>query len=136
MRIEALLDIMQQLREKCPWDQAQTPQSLTPYAIEEAYEVAEAVHSGQINEIREELGDLLLQVIFQAEMYREQGAFDFYDVVQTLSEKLIRRHPHVFQPEQFADLDTAQVAALSMRHSLDQKPVRRPFDSDPNYKPR
>lgn len=112
MPIEKLLEIMQQLREKCPWDQAQTPQSLTPYAIEEAYEVAEAVHSGQVQHVREELGDLLLQVVFQAEMYREQGAFDFNDVVQTLSEKLIRRHPHVFQAEQFEVLTSEEVSVL------------------------
>lgn len=112
MGIEKLLDVMQQLREKCPWDQAQTPQSLTPYAIEEAYEVAEAVHAGEVQHVREELGDLLLQVVFQAEMYREQGAFDFNDVVQTLTDKLIRRHPHVFQAEKFETLTTEQVSAL------------------------
>lgn len=112
MQLEQLLDIMQQLREKCPWDRAQTPASLTRYAIEEAYEVEEAVQSGQVQHIREELGDLLLQVIFQSQMYAEQGDFDFYDVMDTLAQKLIRRHPHVFQAEQYADLDATQVAAL------------------------
>ncbi|TCM66755.1 MazG family protein [Acinetobacter calcoaceticus] len=112
MHIEQLLKIMQQLREQCPWDQAQTPQSLTGYAIEEAYEVAEAVHSGDAQHVREELGDLLLQVVFQSQMYQEQGAFGFDDVVQTLSEKLIRRHPHVFEPEQFKALSAEQVSHL------------------------
>lgn len=108
--MQNLLDVMKLLREKCPWDQAQTPESLTQYAIEEAYEVEEAVRSGNLNDIRDELGDLLLQVVFQAEMYSEQGAFDFNDVVQAITAKLIRRHPHVFQPEQFQALSVDEVA--------------------------
>ncbi len=75
--IKELLAIMQELRQKCPWDREQTPLSLTRYAIEEAYEVEAAVREGDISEIRDELGDLLLQVVFQAQMYSEQGAFDF-----------------------------------------------------------
>ncbi len=110
--MEKLLMIMQQLREKCPWDQAQTPQSLTKYAIEEAYEVEAAVRSGNTDDVRDELGDLLLQVVFQAQMYQEQGAFNFQDVVNAISEKLIRRHPHVFQTEQFARLSQEDVSAL------------------------
>lgn len=72
--IKELLVIMQELRQKCPWDREQTPLSLTRYAIEEAYEVEAAVREGDISEIRDELGDLLLQVVFQAQMYSEQGA--------------------------------------------------------------
>jgi len=94
-----LLDIMTRLRADCPWDQAQTPLSLTRYAIEEAYEVEAAVQTGNLDHIRDELGDLLLQVIFQAEMFAEQGHFDFFDIAQSLSQKLIRRHPHVFGEE-------------------------------------
>ena len=94
-----LLDIMTRLRADCPWDQAQTPSSLTRYAIEEAYEVEAAVQTGNIDHIRDELGDLLLQVVFQAEMFAEQGHFDFFDIAQSLSQKLIRRHPHVFGEE-------------------------------------
>lgn len=94
-----LLDIMTRLRSDCPWDQAQTPSSLTRYAIEEAYEVEAAVQTGNIDHIRDELGDLLLQVVFQAEMFAEQGHFDFFDIAQSLSQKLIRRHPHVFGEE-------------------------------------
>jgi len=94
-----LLDIMTRLRADCPWDQAQTPSSLTRYAIEEAYEVEAAVQTGNIDHIRDELGDLLLQVIFQAEMFAEQGHFDFFDIAQSLSQKLVRRHPHVFGEE-------------------------------------
>ncbi|MCU4413512.1 nucleoside triphosphate pyrophosphohydrolase [Acinetobacter sp. WU_MDCI_Axc73] len=110
--MQHLLNIMRELREKCPWDREQTPLSLTPYAIEEAYEVEAAVREGHLDEIRDELGDLLLQVVFQAQMYSEQGAFDFQDVVDAISEKLIRRHPHVFQAEQFSALDPDQVSEL------------------------
>ena len=80
----------------CPWDLDQNFATIAPYTIEEAYEVADAIARGDLVDLREELGDLLLQVIFHARMAQEQGAFDFADVVQTLSEKLIRRHPHVF----------------------------------------
>lgn len=110
--MEKLLAVMRELREKCPWDQQQTPQSLTQYAIEEAYEVEAAVRDGNIDEIRDELGDLLLQVVFQSQMYSEQGAFDFNDVVHAITEKLIRRHPHVFQPEQFSQLSSDDVSVL------------------------
>ncbi|MFW1811813.1 nucleoside triphosphate pyrophosphohydrolase [Acinetobacter ursingii] len=110
--MQQLLNIMRELREKCPWDREQTPLSLTPYAIEEAYEVEAAVREGHLDEIRDELGDLLLQVVFQAQMYSEQGAFDFQDVVNAICEKLIRRHPHVFQAEQFSALDPDQVSEL------------------------
>ena len=78
--MDELLAVMRELREKCPWDQQQTPQSLTKYAIEEAYEVEAAIREGNTDEIRDELGDLLLQVVFQAQMFSEQGAFNFDDV--------------------------------------------------------
>ncbi|WP_130804459.1 nucleoside triphosphate pyrophosphohydrolase [Acinetobacter ihumii] len=110
--MQQLLNIMRELREKCPWDREQTPSTLTQYAIEEAYEVEAAVREGHLDEIRDELGDLLLQVVFQSQMYSEQGAFDFHDVVNAISEKLIRRHPHVFQAEQFSALNPDQVSEL------------------------
>lgn len=109
-QIAQLLNIMQRLRAECPWDKAQTPQSLTRYAIEEAYEVEAAIRGGNPNEIKDELGDLLLQVVFQSQMYAEQQQFDLTDVVQHLSNKLIRRHPHIFAQQQ-AD-DAAQVSQL------------------------
>lgn len=100
-QLDDLLQIMQRLRNECPWDKAQTPQSLTRYAIEEAYEVEAAIQSGNTADIRDELGDLLLQVVFQAQMFSEpvfgkDQTFDFNDVVNGLAHKLIRRHPHVF----------------------------------------
>jgi nucleoside triphosphate diphosphatase len=97
--ISRLLEIMAALRTPgtgCPWDLDQNFATIAPYTIEEAYEVADAIARGDLTDLREELGDLLLQVIFHSRMAQEQGAFAFEDVVQTLSEKLIRRHPHVF----------------------------------------
>lgn len=111
-KMEQLLAIMKQLRTECPWDREQTPESLTQYAIEEAYEVEEAVRSGDLDEVKNELGDLLLQVVFQSQMYSEQGAFDFSDVVDAICQKLIRRHPHVFQKDQFENLSPEQVSLL------------------------
>jgi len=127
--MQDLLDLMQTLRRECPWDQKQTPESLTKYAIEEAYEVDAAVRSGDVAHVKEELGDLLLQVVFQSQMYAEQGAFDFQDVVDTLKEKLIRRHPHVFDPN-FQNLDEAGVNQLwqqikALEKQQQQKPISR-----------
>ncbi|MFK8933534.1 nucleoside triphosphate pyrophosphohydrolase [Acinetobacter junii] len=122
--MEKLLEIMQELRQKCPWDQQQTPESLTRYAIEEAYEVEAAIREGNIDEIRNELGDLLLQVVFQSQMFSEKGAFDFNDVVDAISEKLIRRHPHVFQADQFKDLSSDQVSELWKQIKLQEKKDR------------
>ena len=97
--ISRLLEIMAALRTPgtgCPWDLEQNFASIAPYTIEEAYEVADAIARGDLGDLCEELGDLLLQVVFHARMAQEQGAFDFNDVVKTLTEKLVRRHPHVF----------------------------------------
>jgi ATP diphosphatase len=97
--IARLLDIMATLRTPdtgCAWDLAQDFSSIAPYTVEEAYEVADAIARGDLDDLREELGDLLLQVVFHARMAEERGAFDFSDVVETLTEKLVRRHPHVF----------------------------------------
>jgi nucleoside triphosphate diphosphatase len=97
--IARLLEIMAALRTPgsgCPWDLAQNFATIAPYTIEEAYEVADAIARGDLHDLRDELGDLLLQVVFHARMAQEQGAFDFGDIVQALTEKLVRRHPHVF----------------------------------------
>lgn len=96
-QMRELLAIMQRLRDECPWDRAQTPHSLTRYAIEEAYEVEAAIRAGNTADICDELGDLLLQVVFQARMFEQQGAFNFDDVVNGLMAKMIRRHPHIFE---------------------------------------
>ena len=98
-----LLSLMARLRADCPWDKKQSNHSLIPYAIEEAYELGEAVQSDDDEDIKGELGDVLLQVVFHCQMYAEQGRFDMSDVITTLQEKLIRRHPHVFEAETLQD---------------------------------
>jgi ATP diphosphatase len=97
--LATLIAIMAALRTPgtgCPWDLEQSFETIAPYTIEEAYEVADAILRSDLTDLREELGDLLLQVVFHARMAQEQGAFDFGDVVAGITEKLIRRHPHVF----------------------------------------
>jgi ATP diphosphatase len=99
MGIEALLDIMARLRDPqhgCPWDVQQTFATIAPYTVEEAYEVADAIDRGDMHDLRDELGDLLLQVVFHARMAEETGDFAFADVVDAISQKMVRRHPHVF----------------------------------------
>jgi ATP diphosphatase len=98
-RIIELLEIMRALRTPvtgCPWDLEQTFATIAPYTIEEAYEVADAIERGDLADLKDELGDLLLQVVYHARMAEEAGAFAFADVVAAVSDKMIRRHPHVF----------------------------------------
>lgn len=100
--ISALIDIMARLRDPergCAWDVAQSFGTIAPYTIEEAYEVADAISRGDMEDLCDELGDLLLQVVFHARMAEEAGSFAFADVVQAITAKMIRRHPHVFGPE-------------------------------------
>lgn len=100
--ISRLIEIMAALRTPktgCPWDLEQTYATIAPYTIEEAYEVAEAIAQGDFNELRVELGDLLLQVVYHARMAEEEGRFAFGDVVEAITTKMIRRHPHVFGDE-------------------------------------
>ncbi|MEJ2140854.1 MAG: nucleoside triphosphate pyrophosphohydrolase [Gammaproteobacteria bacterium] len=106
--IDNLLSIMAQLRDPetgCPWDQEQDYKSLTRYTLEEAYEVIDVIENDQLNELPDELGDLLFQIVFYSQLGREQGKFDFTDVVDAISDKLIRRHPHVFADEQVNDAE-------------------------------
>ena len=109
--INDLLAIMARLRDPergCPWDVAQTFATIAPYTIEEAYEVADAIDRNDLGDLRDELGDLLLQVVFHARIAQESGAFEFSDVVAAISDKMTRRHPHVF-----ADAVVADAAAQS-----------------------
>jgi MazG family protein len=103
-----LLKIMAALRSPngCPWDAEQTPESLKPYLLEETYEVLEAIDCGEPTAIRDELGDLLLQVVFQARIFEERGVFDMGDVAGAIADKLTRRHPHVFGDEKISDMKT------------------------------
>jgi len=111
--LDDLLAIMVRLRDPargCPWDLQQDFASIVPYTIEEAYEVADAIDRGDFDDLREELGDLLLQVVFHAQMAAEQGRFDFADVAHGISAKMIHRHPHVFGEVQYENLDAQKQA--------------------------
>jgi len=111
--VARLLGIMAALRDPrtgCPWDVQQDFASIAPYTIEEAYEVADAIGRGDLDDLRDELGDLLLQVVFHARMAEEQGAFAFADVVAAISDKMERRHPHVFAGATVEDAE-AQTSA-------------------------
>jgi nucleoside triphosphate diphosphatase len=121
-----LLDIMAALRTPktgCPWDLEQNFATIAPYTIEEAYEVADAIARHDLDDLRDELGDLLLQVVFHARMAEEQGAFAFADVVQAIIDKLIRRHPHVFGDAR--DLSPEAVNELWDKIKADEKAQRR-----------
>ena len=101
-----LLAIMARLRDPeggCPWDIEQTFATIAPYTIEEAYEVADAIERGDMDELRDELGDLLLQVVYHARMAEEAGAFDFADAARAVADKMVRRHPHVFGQDEVKD---------------------------------
>jgi ATP diphosphatase len=138
-RMRELLSIMERLRaaDGCPWDKAQSFASIAPYTIEEAYEVADAVERGDMHHLRDELGDLLFQVVFHAQMASEANQFDFEAVAGSICDKLLRRHPHVFgtsgpltQAEQNAaweDIKAAERACANAEHShLDGVPPALP----------
>ncbi|PZT87603.1 MAG: nucleoside triphosphate pyrophosphohydrolase [Citromicrobium sp.] len=98
-QIERLLSIMKRLRDPetgCEWDRAQTFATIAPYTIEEAYEVHDAIERSDLEDLRSELGDLLLQVVFHAQIAEEEDAFDFHRVAETISDKMVARHPHIF----------------------------------------
>lgn len=124
--IARLLEIMAALRTPktgCPWDLEQDFASIAPYTLEEAYEVVDAIERGDLADLRDELGDLLLQVVFHARMAEEQGAFAFPDVVEAITRKLIRRHPHVFG--ETGNLAPEQVKALWDEIKREEKEERR-----------
>jgi ATP diphosphatase len=120
--MERLLDIMKRLRAPvggCPWDIEQDFRSIAPYTIEEAYEVADAIEQESVSGLQEELGDLLFQVVFHAQMASEAGWFDFRDVLNGICEKMVRRHPHVFADE---TIDTAEAQTRAWeRHKASER---------------
>src|SRR5438105_700104 len=123
--ISRLIEIMAALRTPgtgCPWDLEQDFATIAPYTLEEAYEVADAIARGDLGDLREELGDLLLQVVFHARMAEEEGAFDFADVVAGITEKLLRRHPHVFGDAR--SLSTEAVNRLWERIKAEEKAAK------------
>lgn len=120
-QVSRLLKIMQQLRDPktgCPWDQKQNFTSIVPHTIEETYEVVEAILSGNMLDIKDELGDLLFQIVFYAQLAQEQQQFDFEDIAQTISDKLVRRHPHVFHS---ADKGAVNEADIKSEQQLNQQ---------------
>ncbi|QEL21675.1 nucleoside triphosphate pyrophosphohydrolase [Bosea sp. F3-2] len=123
--IERLIEIMAALRTPktgCPWDLEQDFASVAPYTVEEAYEVADAIARGDKLDLKDELGDLLLQVVFHARMAEEEGSFAFPDVVEAITSKLIRRHPHVFGEAR--DLSPAEVKVLWHRIKAEEKSAK------------
>lgn len=132
--ISRLIEIMAQLRAPvtgCPWDIEQDFGTIAPYTIEEAYEVADAIARGDLEDLRDELGDLLLQVVFHARMAEEQGAFAFGDVVEAITRKMIRRHPHVFA-DSAGRLTPADVKGAWDRIKAEEKAERRAGRPDAN----
>ncbi len=131
-KIERLIAIMAALRAPetgCPWDVEQDFRSIAPYTIEEAYEVVDAIERGDLDDLRDELGDLLLQVVFHARMAEEAGAFAFPDVVRAICEKLVRRHPHVFGDAR--DMTSADVADQWEKIKAEEKSHRRTLPTAP-----
>lgn len=140
--IQRLLDIMGRLRDPgsgCPWDLQQTFATIAPYTIEEAYEVADAIDRNDLPALKDELGDLLLQVVFHAQMASEQGAFAFDDVVAAICDKMIRRHPHVFAnaagssaPGAAADASVDDAAAQTVAWDEHKRAERAAAGDDDN----
>jgi len=138
--IDRLKEIMVRLRDPnggCPWDVEQTFETIAPYTIEEAYEVADAIERGDMGELKNELGDLLFQVVFHARMAEEQGLFAFDDVARAMEDKLVRRHPHVFGDEdaqstgpaqklRWEEIKAGERAAKAQHGVLDDVPVGMP----------
>jgi ATP diphosphatase len=131
--IAALLQIMARLRDPnggCPWDVKQDFASIAPYTIEEAYEVADAIDRGDMAELKDELGDLLLQVVFHAQMAKEAGHFDFDDVTAAICDKMIRRHPHVFANPETGEMASIEDADAQTAAWESQKKREREAKSD------
>src|SRR5579871_6196237 len=134
--ISRLIEIMAQLRTPvtgCPWDLEQSFATIAHYTIEEAYEVADAIARGDFEDLKDELGDLLLQVVYHARMAEEQGSFDFGAVVEAITRKMIRRHPHVFADED-GNIAPAGVKSAWERIKAEEKAeraARRPADATP-----
>ncbi|MGZ3278170.1 MAG: nucleoside triphosphate pyrophosphohydrolase [Caulobacteraceae bacterium] len=111
--LQRLLEIMARLRDPeggCPWDKEQTFATIAPYTVEEAYEVADAIERNDLKDLKEELGDLLFQVVFHSRMAEEQGVFSFDDVAAAMVDKMVRRHPHVFAGQTYADVEEQTAA--------------------------
>ena len=136
--LDKLLGLVETLRGQhgCPWDKEQTPQSVIVYLIEEAFELAEAIETEDLDEIRSELGDVLFHIVFIARMFQEQGEFDVQDVARAITEKMIRRHPHVFKNQTVAsseeviqnwhNIKLKESRSAQKRSRLDSIPAKLP----------
>lgn len=129
--LERLITIVAQLRDPdsgCPWDLEQTPETLTPYVVEEAYEVVDAIHHGDKQDMAEELGDLLLQIVLQAQIFKEQGDFDLGKVAKGIADKMVRRHPHVFGSEtaDTPEAVNANWATIKAQEKAQKNPTEKP----------
>lgn len=133
--VRSLVDVVATLRSPagCPWDRAQTPVSLTPYILEEAYEAVAAIRSGSIEHTVEELGDLLLQVVLQSQVFSESDAFTLADVANGITAKLIRRHPHVFGPEASDSTDIVDVKRRWEEIKTEEKNSETLLETVTNY---
>ena len=126
-QLTRLLDIMSRLRDPdggCPWDLKQDYKSLVPYTLEEAYEVAEAIELGDMDEVKKELGDLLFQVVFYAQLAKEEGLFDFDDIAGAIADKMVSRHPHVFSDHQYEN-EAAFLKAWEEQKEVEKKQARQ-----------
>jgi len=124
--VQRLLTIMARLRDPeggCPWDRRQTYATIVPYTLEEAYEVADAIQRGDMRELRDELGDLLFQIVFYSQLAGEGGHFDFQDVAQGICDKMVRRHPHVFADAKVTD--EAQLRQAWEQNKAQERAARR-----------
>jgi len=134
---EALEELVATLRSPsgCPWDQEQTPRSLRPYLIEEAHEVVDAIDGGDPVALKSELGDLLFQVLLLAQICSEKRGFDIHDVCDTVREKMIQRHPHVFDPDHEPEADPGSIAAWEARKAESRPKDRSMLDGLPSSLP-
>ncbi len=130
---QKLLKVVNDLRTQCPWDRKQTHQSLAKYLLEEAYETVDAIHSKNRNALKEELGDVLLQVALHSEIASEKKAFDFEDVAEYISKKMIRRHPHIYAKEKVLDYKSHMKNWTALKQK--EKPKRSLLEGTPKGLP-
>ncbi len=131
--VQRLLAIMARLRDPedgCPWDRRQTYATIVPYTLEEAYEVADAIQRGDMRELRNELGDLLFQIVFYSQIAHEEDQFDFHDVAQGICDKMVRRHPHVFADAEVTD--EAQLRQAWEQNKAEERAADRRQGTEPS----
>lgn len=126
---DRLLEVVHRLRQECPWDRKQTHQSLRPYLLEETYEAVEAIDKKNLKDLKEELGDILLQIALHAELASEKSAFSFEDVAKSIADKMIHRHPHVYKDVKVRGVEEVRTNWAKLKNS--EKPERRVLEGVP-----